>query len=100
MQDLHELHEDWLLGDRFPRPAPVIVLDANKVPGTVVTSNFVKVFRTKSFSHKKCRRVHHVFFRKGSCSVLNKNLDDAKASFGISQHLGCLFNNVCLGDKI
>ncbi len=32
MQDLHELHEDWLLGDRFPRPAPVIVLDANKVP--------------------------------------------------------------------
>lgn len=30
LKALHELHEDWLLRERFPRPAPVLVLDANK----------------------------------------------------------------------
>ncbi len=31
VQDLHQLHEDWLLKESFPVPAPVLVLDANKV---------------------------------------------------------------------
>jgi len=27
---LHQLHEDWLIDEKFPLPAPVIVVDANK----------------------------------------------------------------------
>lgn len=30
-QDLHGLHEDWLLNHSFPIPAPVVVIDADKV---------------------------------------------------------------------
>jgi hypothetical protein len=31
LEELHTLHEDWLLGRRFPLPAPVLVIDADKV---------------------------------------------------------------------
>jgi hypothetical protein len=31
LEELHSLHEDWLLGRRFPLPAPVLVIDADKV---------------------------------------------------------------------
>jgi len=30
IQQLHNLHEDWLIGHKFPVPAPVVVVDANK----------------------------------------------------------------------
>jgi len=29
LQDLHSLHEDWLVGAKYPIPAPVVVLDGN-----------------------------------------------------------------------
>lgn len=29
LQDLHQLHEDWLVGERFPSYGPVVVLDAD-----------------------------------------------------------------------
>jgi hypothetical protein len=43
LEELHTLHEDWLLGRRFPLPAPVLVIDADKVttgfgPTTLVTN--------------------------------------------------------------
>ncbi len=31
LEELHSLHEDWLLGRRFPLPAPVLVIEADKV---------------------------------------------------------------------
>jgi len=30
LEDLHQLHEEWLVEQKFPLPAPVIVVDANK----------------------------------------------------------------------
>ena len=30
IRDLHSLHEDWLMEKKFPVPAPVLVVDANK----------------------------------------------------------------------
>lgn len=30
LEDLHNLHEEWLVEQKFPLPAPVIVVDANK----------------------------------------------------------------------
>ena len=30
IRDLHSLHEDWLMQKKFPVPAPVLVVDANK----------------------------------------------------------------------
>ena len=30
IRDLHTLHEDWLMEKKFPVPAPVLVVDANK----------------------------------------------------------------------
>jgi len=30
LNELHNLHEDWLVHEKFPLPAPVIILDANK----------------------------------------------------------------------
>jgi len=29
IEDLHELHEDWLIKEKYPVPAPVLVLDAS-----------------------------------------------------------------------
>jgi hypothetical protein len=31
LEELHTLHENWLLGRQFPLPAPVMVIDANQV---------------------------------------------------------------------
>jgi len=30
LTDLHNLHEDWLVDQKLPLPAPVIIIDANK----------------------------------------------------------------------
>ena len=30
IRDLHTLHEEWLMEKKFPVPAPVLVVDANK----------------------------------------------------------------------
>ena len=30
IRDLHSLHEDWLMEKKFPVPAPVLVVDADK----------------------------------------------------------------------
>merc|ERR1712079_499462 len=30
LQELHDLHEDWLLSGKHPLPAPVFVIDADK----------------------------------------------------------------------
>ncbi|XP_042884603.1 deoxynucleoside kinase-like [Penaeus japonicus] len=30
LEDLHELHEDWLIEKKHPLPAPVLILDANE----------------------------------------------------------------------
>ena len=31
IQELHSLHEDWLISGKYPLPAPVLVIDADKV---------------------------------------------------------------------
>lgn len=30
IKDLHNLHENWLVQEQFPRPSPVLILNANK----------------------------------------------------------------------
>ena len=30
LQELHDCHDNWLLNHKFPVPAPVLVIDANK----------------------------------------------------------------------
>ncbi len=40
LEELHTLHEDWLLGRRFPLPAPVLVIDADKVQSVLLILNF------------------------------------------------------------
>lgn len=32
---LHQLHDDWLLHNKFPSPAPIIILDGNKNPAQI-----------------------------------------------------------------
>ena len=34
IQQLHSLHEDWLISGKYPLPAPVLVIDADKVRKT------------------------------------------------------------------
>jgi len=36
VNELHDLHEDWLTNAKFPLPAPVVVIDANKDLGEMV----------------------------------------------------------------
>ena len=31
LEQLHSLHEDWLIQGKYPVPAPVLVIDADKV---------------------------------------------------------------------
>ncbi len=31
IQQLHGLHEEWLISGKYPLPAPVLVIDADKV---------------------------------------------------------------------
>ena len=31
IQQLHSLHEDWLISGKYPFPAPVLVINADKV---------------------------------------------------------------------
>jgi len=30
LKELHDLHEEWLTGNKFPLPGPVLVIDANQ----------------------------------------------------------------------
>ena len=43
IRDLHSLHEDWLMEKKFPVPAPVLVVDANKDIG-----DMTEIFRVIS----------------------------------------------------
>ena len=43
IRDLHTLHEDWLMEKKFPVPAPVLVVDANKD-----ISDMTEIFRVIS----------------------------------------------------
>ena len=49
VKQLHELHEDWLINEKFPRHAPVIVVDANKELNSMVE----KYLRTGSYIFNK-----------------------------------------------
>lgn len=41
LKDLHELHENWLIGGKFPLPAPVQIVDANLNLDNIV-SEYIK----------------------------------------------------------
>ena len=38
IQELHSLHEDWLVSGKYPLPAPVLVIDADKGSHSLISS--------------------------------------------------------------
>jgi len=75
LQDLHQLHEDWLFHHKFPVPAPVVTVNANQDKDSMI---------------KEYQKHHNLImgsFPKKSDEVLSVDLPNIKLTNGVtSEH--------------
>lgn len=80
IQQLHSLHEDWLISGKYPLPAPVLVIDADKVRKTWLNIKSLKNYLLFSQDLAEMQDV----YKKHEGDVFGKDVSSSLPDSGYS----------------